>query len=191
MTVDSGQLRLSAAEADARLSDSWFEGYCNEVAVHEAPVTVDEFDAAQRLEEQGDTEYILFAGGLTVRGTLDLGSDVHSIYAVIGSLRAKRLVLGDAILVVDGSVHVDEMLFGPRGEGLFEVAGHQVEPEPEALLAHVQAPLIVLYDRRCGEYVVREHGAARQLAPGLVDADGYMDPQTLRERLLAGESVLA
>lgn len=50
----------------------------DEVELHEEHVVVDGFDTEARAEERGDPEFVVFGGGLSVRGTLDLGSDVHS-----------------------------------------------------------------------------------------------------------------
>lgn len=140
-------MKITAAQADELLARAWFEDYAGEVELYEEPVTVDEFDVAARCDELGDTEMVLFGGGLTVHGTLDLGEEVHSIYAVRGHLRARRLILGDAILVVDGTVEIGEWIVGGQTEGLFEVGGLQIESGPDAMLVNIQAPVVAMYDR--------------------------------------------
>ncbi|GLW33788.1 hypothetical protein [Actinoplanes regularis] len=193
-------MRITAGQADELLTRAWFDGCTSEVEMYEGLVTVDEFDVEARAEEQGDTEMVLFGGGLTVRGTLDLSEEVHSIYAVRGPLRARRLILGDALLVVDGTVEIDEWIFGGETEGVFEVGGRQIESDTghDAMLADLQAPVIVMFDRGRREFVLRENGEPRemeQLAARVLDD---LDPDTraelpisarLRELLLAGQPI--
>ncbi|MET8151311.1 hypothetical protein ACIBSW_31840 [Actinoplanes sp. NPDC049668] len=191
-------MKITAAQADELLAGAWFEDYASEVELYEEPVTVDEFDVAARRDELGDTEMVLFGGGLTVRGTLDLGEDIHSIYAVRGHLRARRLILGDAILVVDGKVEIGEWILGGQTQGLFDVGGRQIESDADAMLADIQAPVIVIYDRGRGVLVLRENGEPREkehlVARALedLDPDSRPDPligDRLREILLAGEPI--
>ncbi|GAA0430215.1 hypothetical protein Aca07nite_38910 [Actinoplanes capillaceus] len=190
-------MKISAPQADELTGNSWFSGHTDGVELHEAPVTVDEFDAEARCEERDELETAVFGGGLTVAGTLDLGTDVHAIYVVRGTLRARRLILGDAVLVVDGAVEVDEWLFGGVTEGLFEVAGHQAESPtgPNALLAHVRGPVVALYDRARREFVLREGGSPRTVADLVPQVRDGLDPDlreeisiaaNLRARLIAG-----
>ncbi|MCT2546952.1 MULTISPECIES: hypothetical protein [Streptomyces] len=110
-------VKISAAQADELMGGPWFDGYTKDVDMHQELVTVDDFDVEARAVAHDDTGMVLFGGGLTVLGTLDLSSDVHSIFAVRGVLRARRLILGDALLVVQGTVELDEWLFGPENEG--------------------------------------------------------------------------
>jgi hypothetical protein len=190
-TSKAERVRITAERADELVGGSWFGGYTSEVDLYEAAVTVDGFDAEARAEERDDTEFALFNGGLTVRGTLNLARDVHSIYVVRGALRARCMVLGDAVLVVDGPVTIDEWLFGDRTEGIFEVAGRQLESDGDGMLAHVQAPVVVLFDRGRREFVLREHGQRREiehLVPDVID-DGEVDPNRIRARILAGQPV--
>jgi hypothetical protein len=184
-------VKITAGRADELIGGSWFDGYTSDVDLHEEPVTVDEFDAEARAEELDDTEYAVFNGGLTVRGTLDLAREVHSIYVVRGPLRARRMMLGDAVLVVDGPVDVDEWLFGGRTEGIFEVAGQQIESDRVGMLAHIRSPTVALFDRGRQEFVLYEHGRPREtehLVPDVLD-DDEVDPDRLRARLLAGRPV--
>jgi hypothetical protein len=193
-------MKITSAHADELLGGSWFTGYTSEVAVYEEPVTVDEFDVEARSDELNDTEMVLFSGGLTVRGTLDLGREIHSIYAVLGTLRARRLILGDAILVVNGTVEIDEWLLGGETEGLFEVGGLQIESEAghDALLAHIQAPVIVMFDRARREFVFRENGEPRETGQLTAQVLDNLDPDRrpesaigprLRELLTAGQPI--
>ncbi|WP_216915277.1 hypothetical protein [Nocardia noduli] len=195
-------MKITAARADELLGSSWFSDYTAEVDLHEEPVVHDEFDVEARCEALEDTESVLFGAGLTVHGTLDLAVDVHSIYAVRGTLRARRLILGDAVLVVDGTVEVDEWLFGGDTRGVFEVGGLQVESEEghDALFAKVATPTAVLLDRARGELVLRQNGEPRQtghlVAPALDDLDPDYRPELLigarlRELLIAGRPIFA
>jgi hypothetical protein len=146
--------------------------------------------ARRALGQPCGPEFVVFGGGLSVGGTLDLGSDVHSIVAVCGELRAARLILGDAVLVVQGKVDVGEWLFGPRTEGIFDVAGAQIESD-QAPLARTHAPVIAIFDRNRAEFVLRDRGDPRQigdLAPEVL-YDDEIDGKAVRERLLAGESI--
>ncbi|MBG0818528.1 hypothetical protein [Planomonospora sp. ID82291] len=184
-------LKITPGRADELLGRNWFTGYTDEVELYEEPVTVDGFDAGTRAEERDDTEFAVFGGGLTVRGTLDLGREVHSVYVVRGTLRAARVILGDAVLAVTDAVDVGEWLFGPRTEGVFDVAGDQVEPDPRALLGRVRAPLIAMFDRDRGTFVLREQGEPRKisdLAADVFDGDA-VDQERLRERLCSGRPV--
>jgi hypothetical protein len=193
-------MKITAGQADELPGHAWFEGYTSEVEVHDESVTVDEFDVEVRWDEQGETEMVLFRGGLTVDGTLDLSREIHSIYAVRGALRSRRLILGDAVLVVDGTVEVSEWLFGGETEGVFEVGGLQVESDAghDAMLANIQAPIIVMFDRGRREFVLRENGEPREFghlgARVLDDLDTEMPPELLicrrlRQLLLAGQPI--
>ncbi|MFE7044071.1 hypothetical protein ACFU9X_32965 [Streptomyces atratus] len=194
-------MKISAAQADELMGGPWFEGYTEFVDMYEKPVTVEDFDAEARAEANDDTEMVLFGGGLTVRDTLDLSSEVHSVIAVQGSLRARRLILGDAVLVVRGTVELDEWLFGEENEGLFAINDKQIEsPDRDALFADLRAPVVAAFDRLRGEFVLREHGEPRtagQLLPEIL-ADADADPperrglrmgRCLRERLVGGQLV--
>jgi hypothetical protein len=189
--AEGGTVRITADRADELVGESWFAGYTAEVDLHEEAVVVDEFDAEARAEERRDTEFAIFDAGLTVRGTLTLSRDVHSIYAVRGALRVGRLILGDAVLVVDGRVTADEWVFGGQTEGIFEVAGDQVESDRDGLLTHISAPLVVLFDRGRYEYVLREHGRPREVGHLVPDVfeDDELDPGRLLARIRAGEPV--
>ncbi|MFJ9243697.1 hypothetical protein [Streptomyces sp. NPDC101776] len=177
--------KISAAQADTLLDGAWFDGYTKVVDVYDELVTVDDFDAAARAVAHGGTEMVLFGNGLTVLGTLDLSDGVHSIFAVQGVLRARHLILGDALLVVQGTVELDEWLFGPESEGLFAVGNRQIEgADQDAMLANVRAPVIALFDRNRREFVLREHGERRetaQLTPELLDG---LDPDESPELIL-------
>lgn len=180
---------ITAAEADARISGAWFAGYTKTVAWYDAPVALDAFDAEARAEARGDTEYAVFAGGLTVAGTLDLRRDVHSIYVVVGDLRAERVIAGDAVLVVTGRVVARDGVLVPPSEGLFDVAGAQPESDADALLAAIDAPVVAVFDRNRRAYVLRDRRGARRaeadLVPELLD-DGDVRHRELRARVLAG-----
>jgi hypothetical protein len=193
--------KMPAAQADELVGGRWFDGYTEDVDVHQELVTVDEFDVEARADAHEDTEMVLFGGGLNVLGTLDLGSSVHSIFAVRGVLRARRMILGDAILVVQGRVEVGEWLFGPENEGIFSVNDRQIEsPDGDAMLADIRAPVIVMLERGRRELVLRENGEPRgtaQLAAEVFDGV-CLDPDwspwlalgdRLRERLLSGRPV--
>ncbi len=178
---------LSASEADKRVGDKWFTGYTNAVQLIDGPATVMTFDGASR---GGDAEYLLFDQGLTVTGTLDLSSIYRSIIVVRGTLKAKRIILGDAVLVVEKAVRASELVFGPMTEGIFALAGLQIESDPEDLATAVDAPVVALYDRNQREWLVRRNGVPAELATDLID-DGEVDASALRKRVLAGASIFA
>jgi hypothetical protein len=178
---------ISPVEADQRVGNSWFSGYANAVELVAEPVVV-----AQRPPADG-AEYVIYDRGLTVKGTLDLGSDVHSIIVVRGTLAAKRVILGDAVLVVTERVIARDWVFGPRNEGLFDVGGHQIEGNAERLLAAIDAPVVAIFDRNRREFALRDRGAARtaaDLVPDVLDMD-EVDQRKLRDRLVAGKPVFA
>lgn len=169
----------TVGEADAMLRTPWFKGCADEVEVFTGPVEVAEFSAEDRADERGDTEYAVFAGGLTVRGTLDLGSDVQSIYAVRGPLRVGRLLLGDAVLVVEGTVEAEEWIFGGDTAGVFDVNGMQAESPDRALFeSSLTAPLVAVFDRARRAFILRENGVSRSpsdLLPALLPPVGSPD----------------
>src|SRR5262245_6202005 len=121
--------KVAAKEADQLVGKDWFDGYAKSVDVHDEAVTVDQLDAEARAEALGNTEYVVFSRDLTVTGTLDLARDVHSIFVVLGNLTARRVILGDAVLVVRGRLRASEFLLGPPGEGVFELGTEQIESD--------------------------------------------------------------
>jgi hypothetical protein len=191
--------KISVREADAMAGDAWFEGYTTDVVVHDDPVVLSEFDAEARARESGQAEMILFAGGLTVNGPMSLGSDVHSIYVVLGDLHVGSLELGDAVLVVTGRVTAARYLFCARHEGVFRV-GPEVElpddaplsasDEPPALL---DAPIVVWFNRGSREFTVLVRAADGAVASrpdlllhaDLVDLDEF-SARRARTALRAG-----
>lgn len=182
---------VTAAQAEDMVGEGWFVGYTDEVEFHEEHVAVDGFDAEARAEARGGPEFVVYGGGLSVNGTLDLGSDVHSIVAVRGELRTTRLILGDAVLVVQDKVDIGEWLFGPNTEGIFDVADEQIESDQHALLARIHAPVIAIFDRNSSEFVLRERGEPRgigDLVPEVLN-DDEVDEHALRQRLVAGEPI--
>jgi len=200
--------KITAGQADEMVGRGWFVGYTPEVDLHEGLVTVDEFDADARADALRSSEYAVFGGGLAVRGTMNLDADpCRSIYVVQEVLHARRLILGDAVLDVQGVVEVDEWLFGSQTEGLFEVMGRSIDSPGDAdvMLEHVRAPLLVLYDRNRGTFVLRERGEPRDvtdLLPDLLDDDEWssvgvfdtvaelrVNDKLLRERLCDGAPV--
>jgi hypothetical protein len=183
--------KVGAKEADALVGKDWFDGYAKSVDVHDESVTLDELDAEARAEALGRPEYVVFARDLTVTGTLNLCSDVHSIFVVLGTLTVRRLILGDAVLVVRGKLRATEWVLGPPSEGLLDLGSEQMESDPEAVLARIDSPLVVLFDRSRREYTLRERGRMRseqELGPDLLD-DGDVLHRLLRERVIRGESI--
>ncbi|GEM_PF-2816350 len=178
---------LSATDADKLVGDKWFTGHTNAVQLIDGPATVTTFDGASR---GGDAEYLIFDRGLTVTGTLDLSAVYRSIIVVRGTLKAKRIILGDAVLVVEKAVHASELVFGPMTEGIFALAGMQIESDPEDLATAIDAPIVALYDRNQREWLLRKNGVPAELATDLVD-DGEVDASVLRNRLFAGTSIFA
>lgn len=177
---------LTAAEADHRIGARWFQGYAKHVNVIEEACTLDEFDVDVR-----GAEYVLFERGLVVTGTLALGSDVHSIIVVVGTLHVRRLILGDAAFVVTERVEASELVFGRPNEGVFEVAGHQLEGDRDGFLAAIEAPVLAMFDRDQREYTLRDRGVERTAADLVDDVLDGDDPSTklLANRLLSGAPV--
>jgi hypothetical protein len=175
---------VSPAEADKRVGGKWFRGYTNRVELVDEARTVDTMIPTE-------AEFVIFDHGLTVRGTLDLGSSVHSILVVRGKLRARRVILGDAVLVVTDGVEASEFVFGGSNEGLFEVGGVQVERDPGRFAAAIETPILAVMDRKRREMLLREHGEARAVADVVEDAlvMDEVDPGKLRKLLLAGRPV--
>lgn len=184
---------ISAADADTITGSSWFTGYTNSVELHQGNTQWSGLDAQARADEKGDTEYVLVLGDLAIDGDVDLRSEVQSIYAIAGNLTARRVILGDAVLVVGGTVTATEWVLGPPGEGLFDVAGAQIESHQDALFAHVVAPTVVVFDRNLNRFHVAIDGVSydpSQLVPEVLDAGGAeIDPARLRQYLEAGGSL--
>jgi hypothetical protein len=184
-------MSIPADQADAELSRPWFSDYTDEVVVHNASVSLPTFDAEARYEENDDTEYVLFARGLGVTGLLTLGEHTHSIYAVLDSLRAKQLILGDAVLVVEGTVSVEDWVLLPEGEGLFEVNGHQIEGgDPAEFARQIDCPTMALYSREESEYLffAKENGShVQKTRDDLVAELAEADDEQIAEHLKAGK----
>lgn len=184
-----------ADKVDSKLSKPWFADYTDEVVVHDDAVSLPSFDAEARYEENDDTEYVLFADGLGVAGLLTLGEDTHSIYAVLGSLKAKQLILGDAVMVVEGTVSIEDWVLLPEGEGLFEVNGHQIEGgDPAEFAKQLDCPVMALYSREEGGYLffAKENGSHVQktrddLVPELAEADD----EDIAEHLKTGKPLFS
>ena len=107
---------ISARAADREIGKRWFQPYAKTVEIE------DRLRVRGTFEDPGN-RYVLFRNGLQIMGTLRLGSGSRSIYVVLGDLRAKSIVLGDAVLVVTGRVRA-KIVHKPN-EGIFEVAGKQ------------------------------------------------------------------
>ncbi|CAN5179994.1 hypothetical protein BH11MYX1_BH11MYX1_23030 [soil metagenome] len=176
---------ITPAAADELAGGKWFTGYTNAVQLIDGPATVTAFDGDSR---GGDAEYLVFDKGRTITGTLDLSGLCPSIIVVRGTLKAKRIVLGDAVLVVEKAVQASELIFGPMTEGVFSLAGMQIESDPEDLATAISAPIVALYDRKQREWLLRKNGVPAELAADLVD-DGEVDASAVKQRLLAGRSI--
>jgi hypothetical protein len=109
---------LTPGQADRRAKGRWFTGYARVVDVAAGGLRVRSFDVAQRERAKAGAEYLLIEGDLVVDGTVQLGRDTRSIYVVTGDLRAKRVVHGDAVLVVLGKLSAP--VTGALGEGLVQ-----------------------------------------------------------------------
>lgn len=96
---------LTPGQADRRARGRWFTGYARLVEVAAGGLRVRSFDVAKRERAKGAAEYLLIDGDLIVDGALRLGRDTRSIYVVTGDLFAKRVVRGDAVLVVLGKLN--------------------------------------------------------------------------------------
>lgn len=96
---------LTPGQADRRAKGRWFTGYARSVELAAGGLRVASFDVAKRERAKGAAEYLLIDGDLIVDGILRLGRDTRSIYVVTGDLSAKRVVRGDAVLVVLGKMN--------------------------------------------------------------------------------------
>ena len=96
---------LTPGQADRRAKGRWFTGYARLVELAAGGLHVRSFDVAKRERAKGAAEYLLIDGDLIVDGTLRLGRDTRSIYVVTGDLFAKRVVRGDAVLVLLGKLN--------------------------------------------------------------------------------------
>ncbi len=96
---------LTPGQADRRAKGRWFTGYARRVEVAAGGLRLRSFDVAKRERAKGAAEYLLIEGDLIVDGVLRLGRDTRSIYVVTGELSAKRVVRGDAVLVVLGKLN--------------------------------------------------------------------------------------
>lgn len=181
---------VTAAAADKLVGKKWFGGYTDQVSIVERPVLTD-FDGQARGDGGGGAEYVVFEGGLEVRGPLVVGN-CRSIYIVHGDLLAGSIVAGDAVFVVTGKVTVRDSLVRLRNEGIF-LDGKE---EPPA----IKCPLLLWYDRnareltlvRDGTRTVGEREIAELLAPAYSELD--MDERRLKPRkiltaIAAGEPI--
>jgi hypothetical protein len=134
-----------------------------------------------------------------VEGLLRLGQGVRSIYVVLGDLRAKRIELGDAVLVVRGKVIAESDLFTPANEGIFDVHGEQ---RPERQARHIDAPQALAYDRQRRQHVAYVKRGTRlvkldtaAIDPRLLrtseDGERVVDPKRALARLRAGKPLTA
>ena len=176
---------LAPAAADKLAGAKWFTGYTNRVQLIDKPTTLVAFDEASR---GGDAEYVIFAKGLTVTGALDLSRIERSIIVVLGALKAKRVILGDAVLVVEKSLEASELIFGPMSEGIFQLAGMQLDSDPEDLATAISAPIVVLYDRNQREWLLRQRNLPAFFSADLMKGSD-VDASAMKKRLLAGKSI--
>lgn len=187
--------QLPAHEADQIAKGKWFAGYTKTVERFEGEIRWESLDVQTRAAEGRGAEYLLVQGDLALEGDLDLGRDIHSIYVITGNVSARRVILGDAVLVVGGSITAREWVFGPRSEGLFAVAGNQIESKSKALLARISAPTVALYDRKKRDLRIVVDGVARS-ADALVlevldaDEDDLILEEKVRARLEVGAPLL-
>ena len=139
---------ISAAKADELVGGPWFKGYAKDVTVVEEKVKLASFDGNARGDLARGPEHVIFEQGLEVEGTFRLGS-YHSIYVVLGALRAGAFEGGDACLVVTGSVTVDRYLLNFRNQGVLAFGSSKAtEKLPSAKV--LSCPLTLWHDRRAG-----------------------------------------
>ena len=192
-----GRATISANDADRRAKGPWFRGHTSHVVVENEGFRVPNFDVAKREKKAGSAEYVLFEGDVTVEGTLSLGGDSRSIYVVLGDLTARRIELGDAALVVRGTMRATDYVFAPRNEGIFAVGGEQ---KPERQLAHVKTPTYFAYDPHAGGHrlFVRRGSKLVNVPVGKCDAsvccgrdDGVvLDANRVLRRLRSGKTLV-
>lgn len=96
---------LTPGQADRRAKGRWFTGYARRVEIAAGGLRLRSFDVAKRERAKGSAEYLLIDGDLIIDGILRLGRDTRSIYVVTGDLSARRVVRGDAVLVVLGTLN--------------------------------------------------------------------------------------
>lgn len=129
--VANAEASLTAGQADRRAKGRWFSGHTSTVTLASGGLTLRTLDVAKRERALGSSEYLLVEGDLVVDGDLRLGRDTRSIYVVTGHLKARRIALGDAVLVVRGNVTC-ERVSGAPGEGIFKVLGTLTERRPSS-----------------------------------------------------------
>lgn len=165
---------ISAAEADLMIGRSWFTDHTTTVTVHDAPVSMESFDAELRAKAAGEAEMVLFVHGLRVTGTMRMGADTPSVYVVLGELRVGRLELGDAMLAASGPVIADHYVHLPRSRGVFAVgADATTDDATTPALPPVSAPIVVWHDVRRGIDRVFSRGDKGLRA---VAADAWPEP---------------
>jgi hypothetical protein len=119
VTPEKGSAQLTPGQADRRAKGRWFSGHARVVDVVTGALRLRSLDVAKRERAKGGAEYLLVEGDLVVDGAVQLGRDTRSIYVVTGDLRAKKVVRGDAVLVVRGKV--EAVISGKPGQGVLQV----------------------------------------------------------------------
>jgi len=186
--------KLSPQEADRLSRGKWFCKYAKEVEVFAKPVTRPELVL-------NSVAYTLYKEGLTVKGSMRLGT-AHSILVILGDLRASRLDIGDAVLVVSGQLYIDESVAHFANEGLLVAGGIEWnkatrKAPPDA----IHCPLIFWDDRsnaktllvRDGKVIGRsKEEIARLLKQAFWETDMdevILKPKAIKEALAVGNPI--
>jgi hypothetical protein len=189
---------LSPAEANALLGKEWFSStYTDEVALIEGNLEWKSEHYTMSGVESGN-EYYIVKGDVNVRGELDLGGPMEggrSVIVIDGNLSAGRIILGDAVMMVTGTVTAREWIFGAETEGIFEVAGAQIEgseTEHAKYWAHLNAPIISIFNRKTWKTELLIDGVKRNVEelPFELEDNGRwrnVNDNEIRARLEAGK----
>ena len=179
--------KIEAQEADLIFPGDWFGDYTSEVVLVDEKVEVEAF-------EDGPDEFVIFNKGLNPK-KIDLSNNHRSIYAVSGEVETGTMVLGDSVFVIDGVLTVNEWLFLPATNGIFQVNGEQFDNQNEAVFKHVICPLVVAFDRLNREFSVYKNVnndyikvTTEELTDAVLD-DGEINGARVLEHLQARKSI--
>lgn len=179
--------KIEAQEADLIFPGDWFGDYTSEVELVDEKVEVETF-------EDGPDEFVIFSKGLNPK-KIDLSNNYRSIYAVSGEVETGTMVLGDAVFVINGVLTVNEWLFLPSTNGIFQVNGEQFDNQNEAVFKHVICPLIVAFDRLDREFSIYKNVNNDYIKVDTADLieevldDGEIDGASVLEHLQAQKSI--
>lgn len=179
--------KITAAEADSIFPGDWFRDYTSEVVLVDHHIEVESF-------EDNPEEFVIFNKGLS-SNRIDLSNNHHAIYAVNGEVEAETMILGDAVLVINGVLTVKNWLFLPQTNGVFQVNGERFDNHNEAVFKHVICPVLVVFDRSERAFSMYRHinneyeaVAPEELVNAVLD-NGEIDGTAVLDRLQAQKSI--